>query len=32
MGEVSEVKEVTEVKAICFIAKYSTKKPAGYNF
>ncbi len=29
MGEVREVKEV---KAICFTAKYSTKKAVGYNF
>ena len=27
-----EVKEVREVKAICFIAKYTTKKAIGYNF
>ena len=27
-----EVKEVREVKAICFIAKYTTKKAVGYNF
>ncbi len=25
-GEVKEFKEVREVKAICFIAKYTTKK------
>ena len=24
--------EVKEVKAICFIAKYTTKKAIGYNF
>ena len=27
-----EVKEVREVKAIWFIAKYTTKKAIGYNF
>ena len=27
-----EVNEVREVKAICFIAKYTTKKTIGYNF
>ena len=27
-----EVKEVREVKAICFTAKYSTKKAVGFNF
>ena len=32
MGEVREVKEVREFKAICFIAKYSNKKAVGYNF
>ena len=32
MGEVREVKVVREVKAICFTAKYSTKKAVGYNF
>ena len=32
MGEVREVKEVIEVKAICFTAKYSTKKAVGYTF
>jgi len=31
-GEVKEFKEVREVKAICFTAKYSTKKAVGYNF
>ena len=31
-GEVKEVKEVKEFKAICFIAKYTTKKAIGYNF
>ena len=32
-GEVNEFKEVREVKAICFIAKNTTKKKAiGYNF
>ncbi len=31
-GEVKEFKEVREVKAICFIAKYTTKKAIGYNF
>ena len=30
--EVKEFKEVREVKAICFIAKYTTKKAVGYNF
>ena len=30
--EVKEVNEVREVKAICFIAKYTTKKAVGYNF
>ena len=30
--EVKEFKEVREVKAICFIAKYTTKKGIGYNF
>ena len=30
--EVKELKEVREVKAICFIAKYTTKKAIGYNF
>ena len=32
MGEVREVKEVREVNAICFTAKYSTKMAVGYNF
>ena len=27
-----EVKEVREVKAICFIAKYTSKKAIVYNF
>ena len=27
-----KVKEVREVKAICFIAKYTTKNAIGYNF
>ena len=27
-----EVKEFKEVRAICFIAKYTTKKPIVYNF
>ena len=27
-----EVKEFKEVRAICFIAKYTTKKAIGYNF
>ena len=27
-----EVKEVREVKAICFTDRYSTKKAVGYNF
>ena len=31
-GEVKEFKEVREVKAIYFIAKYTTKKAIGYNF
>mgnify|MGYP007078003340 CR=1 FL=1 len=31
-GEVKEFKEVREVKAICFIAKHTTKKAIGYNF
>ena len=31
-GEVKEFKEVREVKAICFIAKYTTKKAIVYNF
>jgi len=31
-GEVKEFKEVREVKAICFITKYTTKKAIGYNF
>ena len=31
-GEVKEIKEVRDVKAICFIAKYTTKKAIGYNF
>ena len=31
-GEVKEFKEVREVKAICFTARYSTKKAVGYNF
>ena len=31
-GEVKEVREFKEVKAICFIAKYTTKKAIGYNF
>uniref|UniRef100_UPI0027E358F6 hypothetical protein n=1 Tax=Prevotella sp. TaxID=59823 RepID=UPI0027E358F6 len=31
-GEVKEFKEVREVKAICFIAKYTTKKAIGYDF
>ena len=31
-GEVKEFKEVREVKAICFTAKYSAKKAVGYNF
>ena len=31
-GEVKEFKEVREVKVICFIAKYTTKKAIGYNF
>ena len=31
-GEVKGFKEVREVKAICFIAKYTTKKTIGYNF
>ena len=31
-GEVKEFKEVREVKAICFTAKYSTQKAVGYNF
>ena len=31
-SEVKEFKEVREVKAICFTAKYSTKKAVGYNF
>lgn len=26
MGEVKEVVEIKEVKAVCFMAKYSTKK------
>ena len=30
--EVKEFKEVGEVQAICFIAKYTTKKAIGYNF
>ena len=30
--EVKEFKEVGEVQAICFIAKYTTKKTIGYNF
>ena len=30
--EVKELKEVREVKAICFIAKYTTQKAIGYNF
>lgn len=29
---VKEFKEVREIKAICFIAKYTTKKAIGYNF
>ena len=31
-GEVKEFKEVREVKAKCFTAKFSTKKAVGYNF
>ena len=31
-GEVKEFKEVIEVKAICFMAKSSTKKAVGFNF
>ena len=31
-GEVKGFKEVREVKAICFIAKYTTQKAIGYNF
>ena len=31
-GEGKEIKEVREVKAIFFTAKYSTKKAVGYNF
>ena len=31
-GEVKEFKEVREVKARCFIAKYTTKKAIDYNF
>nr|WP_297009679.1 hypothetical protein [Prevotella sp.] len=31
-GEVKELKEVREVKAICFTAKSSTQKAVGYNF
>ena len=27
-----EVREVREVKAICFTAKYSTQKAVGFNF
>jgi hypothetical protein len=27
-----EVKEVREVKAICFTDRYSTQKAVGYNF
>ena len=30
--EVKEFKELREVKAICFIANYTTKKAIGYNF
>lgn len=30
--EVREFKEVNGSKAICFIAKYTTKKAIGYNF
>lgn len=30
--EVREFKEFIGVKAICFIAKYTTKKAIGYNF
>jgi hypothetical protein len=30
--EVREVKDVREVKAICFIAKNTIKKAIGYNF
>lgn len=30
--EVREFKEFKGVKAICFIAKYTTKKAFGYNF
>ena len=30
--EVREIKEFIGVKAICFIAKYTTKKAIGYNF
>ena len=31
-SQLKEFKEVREVKAICFTAKYSTKKAVGYNF
>ena len=31
-GEVKEFKEIREVKAKCFTAKFSTKKAVGYNF
>jgi hypothetical protein len=31
-GEVKEFKEVREVKAKCFTAKFSTQKAVGYNF
>jgi len=31
-GEVKKFKEVREVKAICFTAKFSTKKAVGFNF
>ena len=31
-GEVKEFKEIREVKAKCFTAKFSTKEAVGYNF
>ena len=31
-GEVKEFKEIREVKAKCFTAKFSTQKAVGYNF
>ena len=32
LSQLEEFKEVREVKAICFMAKYTTQKAIGYNF